>query len=972
MDLRQIVRERAQAHGVDPNIAEAVMMAESGGKPNALSPAGAYGPMQLMEPTARGLGVDRNDPYQNIDGGVRYLKENLTRFNGDVGSALAAYNAGPGRVSKTSDFSQLPQETRNYVPKVMNMAASFADRQQPQQPVGQPSGQPSSIDLGSLHSMFGKASEANDSEAVAEIGGVLTQQYGNMLKKAQAAGDQAAVAEITQAMSAFTPKAVPTPPPAASVPAPAVAKAPTVAPAAPHRSVAGNLGLGVRNVAEGLTGVLEYPVKAVGEAAAGVAGLFGNKELSDTLSRTIGMKNRGAGALAADTLGLAKPETKAEKVVAEATKAATGLVTGTGVARLAEKAPQAVKAALSILTPGTSGSAGNVAKDVGIYGGLGASMEAAPAETAAALAVLAGGKAAAGKVAQNRAVDKFIKNAGGDEGARIAAEVTKDFRRVATNPDIKAGADSGQATVAAVLRNQQASRYVDDVVEAVKRVEPSLLKQFDVATLLKPDRVVTQAELEGMRSAGKSGEVLADAVQKYQKAMALTAPTPASGSVGAKIARFGIENIPRAAAAATGASAMGPAGLLLGAITPSASGFAQRLTGKASIPEIITKLSSDKKVAVADEVLRRLGPSRASQGAENIADLARKAEATMAAQKAAKVTAKADKVADATTKQQEKIQATLEAARAKTVERANIANQRFLAGNTEQLTAERIAQQTQEAGLEAARQQTIANANAAGLQANQRTGAALSAERQGALKQSQGALTSAASEQAALEQARTETVRRANEATQRNLKSNQANLLAERAAAETNSAADIISRMSQGNAPVTGGGSMKATVDRMARDFNLDEKGTRDLIGKLRDTVDDDGKAILDKLLKGEKVPELFKLQDTVLAPFAEKSGFARTAPPTGALSGETSRIFNPASYKANVDNAKGALENATSAAPTKELAQFAKSVASEKLRTDKAKELAERLSKATDPTEIQYLQQFVEPLTKFGSKAKK
>lgn len=124
-ELEPAIARAAERYGIDPAVIKAVIRAESGFRSDAVSRAGALGLMQLMPGTARALDVDPTNPEQNIDGGTRYLREQLDSF-GSLELALAAYNAGPGAVSR---YGGIPPyaETERYVANVLSYVSLYSE-----------------------------------------------------------------------------------------------------------------------------------------------------------------------------------------------------------------------------------------------------------------------------------------------------------------------------------------------------------------------------------------------------------------------------------------------------------------------------------------------------------------------------------------------------------------------------------------------------------------------------------------------------------------------------------------------------------------------------------------------------------------------------------------------------------------------------------------------------------------------------
>ncbi len=120
-----LISDAAKRYQLDPALVKAVVHTESNFDPQAVSRSGAQGLMQLMPATAASLGVeDSLDPADNVDGGARYLRQMLNRYDQNVSLALAAYNAGPGAVDR---YGAVPPyaETQRYVPRALALYKTY-------------------------------------------------------------------------------------------------------------------------------------------------------------------------------------------------------------------------------------------------------------------------------------------------------------------------------------------------------------------------------------------------------------------------------------------------------------------------------------------------------------------------------------------------------------------------------------------------------------------------------------------------------------------------------------------------------------------------------------------------------------------------------------------------------------------------------------------------------------------------------
>ena len=236
----------------------------------------------------------------------------------------------------------------------------------------------------------------------------------------------------------------------------------------------------------------------------------------------------------------------------------------------------------------------------------------------------------------------FIKKAGSEEGARLDAEIIRDLQTAADNPNLKGN------TLKPFQVNALEQKYVSDANNAVKSLGKDGLEKLgvnktDLQAAIQSRRILTPDELSKIRG-NPAGDALADAIEKAQRARALTEQVSANPSMLAKLTRMSIDAVPTVIGATVGGV---PGAVIGGMATPLADKFAQRLTGKASREEVVQQLI--KNPDIAENVLSRLGPSQATQSLDNLQQMAQRAQAAKQAQIVQQQAAAAQKAADAVT-----------------------------------------------------------------------------------------------------------------------------------------------------------------------------------------------------------------------------------------------------------------------------------------------------------------------------------
>lgn len=726
---------------------------------------------------------------------------------------------------------------------------------------------------------------------------------------------------------------VPTEQPAAPTEAP---MAPQGAPVAPQTTsmppqqspsfkdeVMRQLGLTGRYALQGAEKAFTFPVRAVGEAGASLLSLAGAPEAGKAVSGAVGFNAPSVGAQAADIAGLPTPQTGLEKTVGAGAEALAGLGVG-GVARAATaNAPKVAQELASALFP-TANTAGQALA----FGSLGSAMEAAPGTTTAGLAALiaaGAGKKAYQGVRTNSAMEKILERAGGrPDLAKVDAEIITAISKE-RNSYIRDAGKGAPPLGTAALNQTVAGKFVREAEDLVSKLPNDFQGKTEILDKLRTGVNLSTDEVYALRST-KVGDMVADAIQKAQRVYSLTGVTPASGGAAGMATRSAIGVAPLAASAMTGIPVVIPNGVLAGAKRILGGGETRQQAG--------INITKPYDVKAAQKILAEKGPSISTQSMQQLDDYVsnsiKEAEAVDNRQLAAQMGSK-----------REELMAARQAAQAATTEAEKTAAQKAMT----------------------AAEKEILDLGTPIVEANQKVKAAL-AEQQ---SKDPSLLLSIADP---LNAPRTlKDQKEFARLLKRDIESRMSPGDVKKSAIQKEMDKQVSDEISSKVGYPVGGANTKifekfphlrtpqykVELETIANDQTLSET--------LRETA----KQLLSNSKTDTGKTAFFGVQDLVLSRLPAGGALS---PQAGALS-NVNPVRNPTSYNEAVRTAGEAANIARSSAPTPELGQFATTVAGIKSPADKAKALQERLAAATDQTEIDFLNKFVEPITKFGKKGK-
>jgi len=524
----------------------------------------------------------------------------------------------------------------SWVEKTLNTLIPAAQAQTTQG--GNVAEQGTAFSLEQLQNGLQKAQAAGNQEAVLEIQQLIEaqqptttapqtapefsiEQLQQGLQRAQAAGNQEAVLEIQGLIEKTS-----TPPQAQAPQQPSPPQDTSFfrVPTAEEAQRTGELTL--RNIGEGVEQAFTFPVRAIGEAGASIAGLAGFPKASQAISETVGMRTPTVAGGIANVAGLATPQTPFEKTVGGGVKALAGAGLGGVASNLARNAPQMTQQAVSNILPTAA-----TGKQLGLFGGVGSAMEAAPMETAAgmagvttlaALAAGAAGRKARLNVNTKKAENAILESAGGSPSrASMDSEIIKKINTEVKSP-VRLVDGKAQPLTAMELNNKVQKSFTNDTLQAVKKLPNDYPNKSLYVQSLGKGIGLDSTTINSLRT-DPVGIAVADAIEQAQRARVLTEAIPAAGGISGAAARAGVDAAPIGLSAATGIPAYIPQGLT--------ASLKNRLGGKVSRADQGSKFISEPMVKAADNILAKTGPSERALGIKTIEEIAEQASKLQAA-----------------------------------------------------------------------------------------------------------------------------------------------------------------------------------------------------------------------------------------------------------------------------------------------------------------------------------------------------